>query len=143
VGPGLATLADTESRRFIQGFLFSSLLHQDPRYFPSGQKRLFIRGVYAVSRVLITRADDGDSTMNSSELLGTLVTSSLQNAYYPRADRGFGNTLNRFSGALTSDALTDLTHEFAPDMKRLFHRHAPKKVIELEDKLPIPPEDKP
>jgi hypothetical protein len=138
-----ATLADTESRRFIQGFLFSSLFHQDPRYFPSGQKRLFVRGVYAVSRVLITRADDGESTMNSSEILGTLVTSSLQNAYYPRADRGFGNTLNRFSGALSSDAVSDLIHEFAPDMKRMFHRHAPKKVIELEDKLPIPPEDKP
>ncbi|MBV8051876.1 MAG: hypothetical protein JOZ80_11845 [Acidobacteriaceae bacterium] len=138
-----ATLADTESRRFIQGFLLSSVLHQDPRYFPSGKEHLFLRGVYAVSRVLITRGDTGDSTMNTSELLGTLFTSSLQNAYYPRADRGFANTLNRFTGALTSDALTDLTHEFTPDMKRMFHRHAPKKVIELEDKLPIPPEDKP
>jgi len=102
-----------------------------------------MRGIYAATRVIITRADDGNSTVNSSELLGALFTSSLQNAYYPRADRSFGNTLNRFSGALSSDAVSDLTHEFAPDMKRLFHRHAPKKVIELEDKLPIPPEDKP
>jgi hypothetical protein len=138
-----ATLADTESRRFIQGFVLSSVLHQDPRYFPSRQKHLAWRGTYAVTRVLITRADDGDSTVNTSELLGTLFTSSLQNAYYPRADRGFGNTLNRFTGALTSDALTDVLHEFAPDMKHLFHRHAPQKVLELEDKLPIPADAKP
>jgi hypothetical protein len=138
-----ATIADTESRRFIQGFVLSSLLHQDPRYFPSGYKKIAARAAYSVTRVVITRADRGDSTINTSEILGTLFTSSLQNAYYPRADRGFSNTLNRFTGALTSDGITDLLHEFSPDMRRLFHRHAPEKVIQIEDKLPIPAEDKP
>lgn len=138
-----ATLADTESRRFIQGFLLSSLLHQDPRYFPSGYKKIAARAVYGVTRVLITRADSGESTINTSEILGTLFTSSLQNAYYPRPDRGFSNTMNRFTGALTSDAITDVLHEFSPDMRRMFHKHAPQKVIEIENKLPIPAEDKP
>lgn len=138
-----ATLADTESRRFIQGFLLSSLLHQDPRYFPSQHKKIFARAIYAATRVIETRADDGHITLNTSELFGALFTSSLQNAYYPRPDRGFSNTLNRYEGALTSDAISDLTHEFAPDMKRLFHRHAPKEVIKIENKLPIPADDKP
>lgn len=138
-----ATLADTESRRFIQGFLLSSLFHQDPRYFPSGHKAILTRAVYAATRVIETRADNGDTTVNTSELLGALLTSSLQNAYYPRADRGFSNTMNRYEGALTSDAISDLTHEFAPDIKRLFHRHAPKEVIKIENKLPIPAADKP
>lgn len=138
-----ASLADTESRRFIQGFLLSSLFHQDPRYFPSEQKNVFARLAYAASRVVITRTDAGGSVGNTSELLGTLLTSSLQNAYYPRPDRGFDNTLNRFTGALTSDAISDIVHEFSPDMRRMFHRHAPKKVLEIEDRLPIPPEDKP
>lgn len=138
-----ATLADTESRRFIQGFLLSTLLHQDPRYFASGHKKILARAIYAVTRVIEIRADDGDTTVNTSELLGALLSSSLQNAYYPRADRGFSNTMNRFGGALSSDAISDLTHEFTPDMKRLFHRHAPKEVIKIEDKIPIPAEDKP
>jgi hypothetical protein len=138
-----ATLADTESRRFIQGFLLSSLLHQDPRYFASGHKKILARAIYAVTRVIEIRADDGDTTVNTSELLGALLTSSLQNAYYPRDDRGFSNTMNRFGGALSSDAISDLTHEFAPDMKRLFHRHAPREVIKIEDKIPIPDQDKP
>jgi hypothetical protein len=138
-----ATLADTESRRFIQGFVLASALHQDPRYFPSNNKKLLPRMAYAVTRVVVTRGDGGNSDVNGSELLGALFTSSLQNAYYPRPDRGFSNTLNRFGGALSSDAITDLLHEFSPDMKHIFHKHAPKKVLELEQKLPIPPEDKP
>lgn len=51
--------------------------------------------------------------------------------------------MNRFSGALSSDAIGDLLREFTPDMKRLFHRHAPKKILRIEEKLPIPDEDKP
>jgi len=42
-----------------------------------------------------------------------------------------------------SDAITDLLAEFAPDMKRLFRKHAPKEIRKIEEKLPIPPEDKP
>ena len=138
-----ASLADTESRRFIQGFLLSSLFHQDPRYFPSERKNILARVAYAATQVVITRTDAGRSEVNTSELLGAFFTSSLQNAYYPRPDRGFDNTLNRFEGALSSDAISDMVHEFSPEMKRMFHRHAPKKVLEIEDRLPIPAEDKP
>jgi len=138
-----ATLADTESRRFIQGFALSTILHQDPRYFPSRKRSLISRAWYATTRVVVTRSDRGDNAFNSSEFLGALFTSSLQNAYYPRHDRNIGETMNRFGGARSSDAIGDLLREFTPDMKRLFRKHAPKKIQEIEDKLPIPPEDKP
>jgi hypothetical protein len=138
-----ATLADTESRRFIQTFALSTILHQDPRYFPSHKRILVSRSWYAVTRVVITRRDSGDNTFNTSEFLGALFTSSLQNAYYPRHDRTLGDTMNRFSGALSSDALGNLLKEFTPDMKRLFRKHAPKKILKIEEKLPIPAEDKP
>ncbi len=142
-----ATLADTESRRFIQTFALSTILHQDPRYFPSRKRRLIFRAWYAATRVVVTKNDDGENTFNTSELLGALFTSSLQNAYYPSEDRTFGNTMNRFGGALSSDAVGNLLREFTPDMKRLFRKHAPKKVQQkiqqIEEKLPIPPEDKP
>jgi hypothetical protein len=138
-----ATLADTESRRFIQTVALSTILHQDPRYFPSHKRSLVSRSWYAVTRVVITRNDSGNNTFNTSELLGTLFTSSLQNSYYPRRDRGFGETISRFSGALSSDAIGDLQHEFMPDIKRLFRKHAPKEIRKIEEKLPIPAEDKP
>jgi hypothetical protein len=137
-----ATVADTESRRFIQGFLLSTIFHQDPRYFPSGKRRLIRRAWYAATRVLVTKGDEEQSELNTSELLGALSTSSLQNAYYPAQFRTFGRTMNRFAGALDSDASSDLLHEFAPDLKRVFHKHAPRKIQELEQKAPLPPEDK-
>ena len=137
-----ATLADTESRRFIQSFALSTILHQDPRYFPSHKRTLISRSWYAATRVLITKNDNGDSAFNTSEFLGALFASSLQNAYYPRHDRTFGETMNRFGGALSSDAAGDLLREFMPDIKRFFQKHAPKKIRRLEQKLPVPPEDK-
>jgi hypothetical protein len=136
-----ATLANTESRRFIQGFALSTILHEDPRYFPSPKRGLFPRAWYSATRVVITKNDRGDSTFNTSELLGTLLTSALQNGYYPRQDRTFGDTMDRFSGALSSDVIGNLLRECTPDMKRLFRRHAPKKVLRIEEKLPIPAED--
>jgi hypothetical protein len=138
-----ATLADTESRRFIQTFALSTVLHQDPRYFPSHKRTFIARAWYSTTRVVVTRNDNGDSRFNTSEFLGALATSSLQNAYYPRPDRTLGDTMNRFSGALISDAIGDLQREFTPDMKRLFRKHAPKKILKIEERLPIPAEDKP
>jgi hypothetical protein len=138
-----ATLANTESRRFIQGFALSTILQQDPRYFASPEKRLFSRAWYSATRVVITKNDNGDSTFNTSEFLGTLLTSALQNSYYPRHDRTFGDTMSRFSGALSSDVVGNLLREFTPDMKRLFRKHVPQKVLKIEEKLPIPAEDKP
>jgi len=93
--------------------------------------------------VVVTKNDSGRSTFNTSEFLGALFASSLENAYYPRHDRNFGDTMNRFGGALSSDAIGDLILEFTPDMKRFFRKHAPKEIQRIEEKLPIPPEDKP
>jgi len=50
--------------------------------------------------------------------------------------------MNRFSGALASDAIGYIQREFTPDMKSLFRKHAPKKILQIEEKLPIPAEDK-
>jgi hypothetical protein len=138
-----ATLADTESRRFIQTFALSTILHQDPRYFPSRQRAFISRVFYAATRVTITRDDSGRETFNSSEFLGALFASALQNSYYPRQDRNLGETMNRFGGALGSDAIGNLLHEFTPDMKRLFRKHAPKRILRICYRLPIPAEDKP
>jgi hypothetical protein len=51
--------------------------------------------------------------------------------------------MNRFAGALSSDAVGDLQREFMPDIKRLFRKHAPKEIRKIEEKLPISAADKP
>jgi hypothetical protein len=131
-----ASLADTEARRFIQGFALSTALHQDPRYFPSKKKKILPRAWYAATRVIVTKADTGNPTFNSSEVLGALFASSLQNAYYPERDRGFGKTTTRFTGAFGSDASTNLLQEFWPDMRRIFKKYEPEKIKKIEQKIP-------
>ena len=136
-----ALLANHEAGSFFENFLFPSLLHQDPRYFRLGPGHSVFRRVpYAMSRVLVTRSDSGHSTFNSSLLLGLLFVDSLTNAYYPRPERGLGDTMNRFGGGVLSSAETNLLREFMPDMMRIFHKHEPeklKKLEQLEKKMPL------
>ncbi len=137
-----ASLAGTESGRFFSRFLFPAMFHQDPRYFPARPKSGFIRRAwYAASRVAITRNDSGRSQFNYSEMFADLFTVSLANAYYPERERGFGDTLGRFGGTLLSNAGSNVTREFWPDIKRVFRRHEPKKMRDLQDKIEkrIPP----
>lgn len=136
-----ALLANHEASSFFGNFLFPTVLHQDPRYFRMGTGHsVFARAAYAASRVLITRADSGHNTFNSSSLLGLLFVDSLTNAYYPRPERGFGNTMSRFGGGVLSNAQTNLLREFGPDIMRIFHRHEPEKIRKLEElknKVPL------
>jgi hypothetical protein len=138
-----ATLADTESRRFIQNFVLATALHQDPRYFPSEKNGLVARAWYAATRVLVTRDDYGRIVLNSSELMGASLVSSLQDAYYPRPDRTLGATLNRLTGSLSSDATANILKEFTPDLKRMFHKHCPQGIQRFEARMPIPEDMKP
>lgn len=131
-----ASLADAEARKLIQGFALASLLHQDPRYFPAAKKGFIPRGWYAATRVLVAKKDDGGATFNSAGILGALFTSSLENAYYPWGDRGFGDTMSRFIGAIGSDATTNLLREFWPDIKRIFRKHESEKMKKIEEKIP-------
>jgi len=131
-----ASLADTEARKFIQSFALCSVLHQDPRYFHSRSHSHLVRAAYAVTRVVVTRSDNGKNVFNSSELLGTLFTSSLQNSYYPGRQRGLGITMERFLSSLSSDASSNLLKEFWPDIRRIFHKHAPGPIKKIEEHIP-------
>jgi hypothetical protein len=134
-----ALLADREAQTFFSSFLFATALHQDPRYFRMGPGHsLLHRTAYAVSRVVVTRSDFGGSTPNSSLWMGTLLARSLTNAYYPAEDRGFSDTMGRFSGSLLSTAQTNLTREFLPDLMKIFHRHEPDRMKEWEERMPAP-----
>jgi hypothetical protein len=133
-----ALLADREAGSLFQTFLLPTLFHQDPRYFRQGpQKSVLPRVKYAASRVLITRADDGHNTFNTSLVLGTLLVKSLTNGYYPEPQRGFSDTMARFGTSLLSSAQTNLLREFWPDIKSIFRKHEPEKLKKLEEKIPL------
>jgi hypothetical protein len=122
-------LLSNEAGSLFGRWLFPTILHQDPRYYPSGKTNVFDRMAYAASRAVITRSDKGNNVFNSSLLLTLLFTSALANGYKPNYDESFQATMaNTFAG-LGATAQINLLNEFWPDLKQLFTHHQPTKYI--------------
>jgi hypothetical protein len=128
-----ASLADTESGAFFGAFLFPVLLHEDPRYIRSTSHKMVPRAEYALSRVFVTHDEHGDKKPNFSLTLAAFASSALANAYYPRENRGAGDTAARAGGGFLSVAEMNLLREFWPDIMRKFRKHAPQRIQKLEE----------
>ena len=83
------TLADTVDENFMVGGVGPVLFHQDNRFYTLGHGSVGHRALYAVTRVLITRKDDGDNTFNRSPTPGDHTTPVTPSAVTldPRAPR--------------------------------------------------------
>ena len=122
-------LLSNEAGSLFGRWLFPTILHQDTRYYPSGQTNIFDRMAYAVSRTVITRSDNGNNVFNSSLILTLLFTSALANGYKPNYETSFPATVaNTFAG-LGGAAQMNLLNEFWPDLKSLFVHHQPTKYV--------------
>jgi hypothetical protein len=117
-----AGYADQASAGLFGGFLFPSLLHQDPRYYRQGSGPINRRFAHALIRPAVTYNDSGGKAFNWSGLLGSLAASGLSNAYYPEADRGVGKTFSRFAMGIPYSVIDHLVDEFGPDLERKFFR---------------------
>ena len=116
-------LGVSETEIFFEQFLVPSVLKQDPRYFRNPRLPFFKRAAYSLSRVFITRADDGRETFNASRILGGAASQSLADLYVPGQRQGMSPVLNRVAFDLVRDAGFNLMHEFWPDLRRKFlHR---------------------
>jgi hypothetical protein len=113
-------LATSESRALLSKYLLPVIFHQDPRYHRMEEGGVFRRGVYAASRVFITRSDNGSSTFNTSHIAGALGSRAMANVYLPYHDRTWGHTLESTGSVLLSDVGHNLMREFGPDLKSKF-----------------------
>jgi hypothetical protein len=78
------TLADTASENFFVGGIGPIVFKQDNRFYTLGHGSFGKRSWYAVSRVLVTRKDDGDETFNFSEVIGSGASAGLSTLWYPK-----------------------------------------------------------
>jgi hypothetical protein len=70
-----------------------------------------------VSRVVVTRKDNGSDGLNKSKLLGAFASSALSNAYYPdERNNGWNATMVRAGSNIGTDAAMNLLREFWPDV---------------------------
>lgn len=116
-------LATSETNVFFERFLFPALLKQDPRYYRNPSLPFFKRALYSMSRVIITRTDNGSETINASRILGGAATRALSDLYVPGQSQGMRPISNTVTFDLARDAGMNLLREFWPDFRRKFlHR---------------------
>ena len=92
-----ASMGRSASSSFFGSFLFASLLHQDPRFFPQSKPSFWRSLKYSTQRIIITRNDSGNDRFNTSGLLGPLAAEGLANAYLPSSEQTVGKTVSRFA----------------------------------------------
>ena len=77
------TLLDTSDENFLVGGAFPAVLHQDSRFYTLGHGSIPHRILYAATRVVITRGDNGNAEPNFSEVIGA----GAAPAFRPRITR--------------------------------------------------------
>ena len=134
------TAGDSMVENFMVGAVFPSALHQDPRFYQSGQGGFFRRTGYAVGRIFVTRSDSGHRQFNYSEIFGAATAAAISTySYHPSStyisiprnphlfvpsDKTFSNTLDTWGTQLTLDTITLVVKEFWPDIHRkMSHKH--------------------
>ncbi|MGB8324255.1 MAG: hypothetical protein WCE52_14955 [Candidatus Acidiferrum sp.] len=90
-----ASMARGASNNFFGTFVLGSALHQDPRFFPRSNPKLWSTMKYAARRLVITRSDAGNDVVNTAGLLGPMAGEALANVYLPVSEQTAGKTFER------------------------------------------------
>ncbi len=123
-GPGMAgfgksygaALSQREIAAMLQRWAVPTAFHEDPRYFraPAGED-ILQRGVYAVSRIVLTKGDDGGDRLNCSYLLGGFASAAIGNAYI--RNRDYRDVTQDFFLNMANDAAHNVAREFWPSIR--------------------------
>lgn len=116
------SVIDQTSENLFVEFLVPVVMHEDTRYYTLGEGGFKKRAYYAIKHVVVTRNDNGKDVFNTGEIVGSGMSAALSNAYYPAAERTFGNTAQQWGTSIGIDAFTFAFREFWPDINhKLFH----------------------
>jgi hypothetical protein len=117
-----ATALRNISENILGDAVFAPLFHEDPRYYKMGDgHNVFKRGIYAATRAIITRTDDGHERVNYSLLAGNAAGAALTNAYYPRLNQGATQTAKAFGTSVGGSAIGFVVTEFLDDALKFAH----------------------
>ncbi len=118
-----AAMGDLVTGTMLGGAVYPILFHQDPRYFYKGTGSIRSRVLYAISRPVISRGDNGKWQPAYASILGDLSAGAVTNLYYPEEDRhGAALTIEEGFLNIAGDALNDIMQEF---VLRHLTPHAP------------------
>jgi hypothetical protein len=122
-------VVDQTSENFFVEAIVPAITREDNRYYTLGHGGFVKRASYALTRVVITRADSGKEVFNASEVVGSGASAGLSTLYYPSRERSLGNTGSQWGLDVGIDALSFVVKEFWPDINHaLFHGAPPSQT---------------
>jgi hypothetical protein len=107
-----AAYGDDAIGRILASAALPVLFRQDPRYFYKGVGSKKERVLYAITRTVVTRGDNGKTQPNYSHILGTLAAGGISNFYHPDGNRGIGLTFRNEALDTAGNAANNLIREF-------------------------------
>ena len=113
-----SSMATAASNNFFGTFLIASLLHRDPRYFVTLHGGAGHRIGYALSRIVVSRKDDGRDAANWPGILGPLLAESLANSYLPVKEQTAGRTFQRYGIRIGLNTASNALREYWPTIFR-------------------------
>lgn len=112
----------------VQGgkFVAASILHEDPRYYPSRSRNFFARSLNAVRSVVVGRGDNGNARLALANLAGAFAGGFVGNAYLPDPYANASHGLRRSALSLAGFASSNLADEFYPEIRKIARKlHLP------------------
>lgn len=113
----------TSLSRQSMAFALEGVLHEDPRYFPSEDKRFGARLKNVLLQTVVARTDSGHERLAYARVLSAFGTGQLVNAWQPRSTGSVGDGLLRGAIILSGDAGYNFLQEFIPWVRPRSLRH--------------------
>jgi hypothetical protein len=113
-GKRYASQFGESASRQMFAFGLEATLHQDPRYFPSGEKGFWRRTKNALKQTLVARRDSGTDQFAYARIGSALGAAFLANTWQPRSTDTTGNAFSTFGVTIAGDAAYNFIQEFIP-----------------------------
>lgn len=108
---------------YFTEFIVPVVTHEDPRYYTLYHGGFIKRTGYAFSRLFVTRTDSGHETFNFSEIVGNGAGAGISDLYYPRQERTWTKTGQKWATQVALDGIFNVMKEFWPDVRQhVFHK---------------------
>jgi hypothetical protein len=104
--------------RNLMGFGLDTALHQDPRYYRSGESGFWRRTKHAFHGTIFTRTDSGGETLATWRFGSAYGATFLSNEWYPDRVNTVKLGFEQGTTQIGFDLLANMGSEFWPDVKK-------------------------
>jgi len=100
----------------------SAMLHEDNRYFLSGETTTGARMKYAIASTFLARHNDGSRHVSYSRVISCLAAAAISRVWQPRSSRGPFYAAGNFAAGISADTAFNIAREFFP---KILHTRPP------------------